>query len=174
MGGMTVASPTTGVPLAPSFAYGPDAATRLRITCASCKSSADAREPFCAHCGSRVAAATKAGRPAALAATRSLQFGLLVVLANVLIGSLALGVVFLVTDAARFSDVALAMDALKFVLVTVLSLVAIRYGVRGVRDTADGFLARRGWAVAGIIIGSLFIFLVTLSLGATLVMTRLS
>lgn len=170
MGVMTVASPSTGVPLAPVFTFAPDAA-RPRVTCMSCKSSADATEPFCAHCGSRVAMATRAGRPADVAATRALQFGLLVVLANILIGGAAFGVVLLVSDAARFSDAALAMDALKFVVVGTLSIVAIRFGRQGLRDTADGRLARRGWAIAGISIGSLFIALVTLSLIATLVMT---
>lgn len=116
---------------------------------------------------------TRAGRPADVAATRSLQFGLLVVLANLIVGGAGFGVVLLVSDASRFTDAALAMDALKFVVVGVLAIVAIRYGVQGMRATADGALARRGWAIAGIAVGSVFLLLVTLSLGATLVMTVL-
>lgn len=171
MGAMSVASPTTGVPLAPVF-LAPDA-VRTPVTCLSCKSQADGAEPFCAHCGSRIAMATRAGRPADVAATRSLQFGLLVVLANLIVGGAGFGVVLLVSDATRFTDAALAMDALKFVVVGVLAIVAIRYGRQGVRETADGALARRSWAIAGIVIGSVFLTLVTLSLVATLVMTVL-
>jgi hypothetical protein len=178
MGVMTVASPTTGVPLvplahAPRIEFPPAESARLRVTCQTCLSAADSSEPFCAHCGSRVVLATSAGRPADVAATRSLQFGLLVVVANLLIGGGAFGVVLLVSDAARFTDAALALEVLKFLVVGSLAVVAIRYGVRGVRATADGRLARRRWAIAGIGIGGLFGTLVTLSLIATVLMTVL-
>lgn len=174
MGGMTVATPTTGIAFAPALA--PDTSARILVTCSACKTAADAREPFCAHCGTRITldaavAATGKSRPADVAATRALQFGLIVVIANIVIGGLALGVVVLASDAARFADVALALDTLKFVVVGTLSVVAIRYGVRGVRATRDGQLRRRGWAIAGIAIGGLFAALVTLSVLSTLALT---
>ena len=177
MGGMTVVAPATGVALAPANPTGTHLSdTRNLVTCLTCKSAADAREPFCAHCGTRISLADAAegkARPAALAATRALQVGIAVVVANVVIGALALGTVILVSDASRFADVALALDVLKFVIIGSLSVVAIRYGISGLRATRDGQLRRRGWAIAGIVIGSLFGALVTLSMLATLTMTVL-
>ena len=162
MGVMTVA-PSTGV-LIPPF----DAAPRNAVRCTSCGTAAVAREPFCAHCGSRVAFAVSRGtRPADLAATRSLQLAVLAVAVNILIGGVSFGVVYLVADAARLTEAALGLEAMRFLVVGSLVVLAIRSGVRGLRDTRDGQLRRRGWAVAGIVLASIFGLLVTLSLLAT-------
>ena len=162
MGVMTVA-PSTGV-LIPPF----DAAPRTAVRCTSCGTAAVAREPFCAHCGSRVAFAVSRGtRPADLAATRSLQLAVLAVAVNILIGGVSFGVVYLVADAARLTEAALGLEAMRFLVVGSLVVLAIRSGVRGLRDTRDGQLRRRGWAVAGIVLASIFGLLVTLSLLAT-------
>lgn len=174
MGGMTVVAPATGISLAPATGTDTHASeTRHLVTCLTCKSAADVREPFCAHCGTRISLADAVGkkRPADLAATRALQFGLVVVLANVVIGGIALGVVMLSSDASRFGDIALALDVLKFVVIGSLSIIAIRYGLRGMRATRDGQLRRRGWAIGGVIIGITFATLVTLSMLATFAMT---
>jgi len=56
---------------------------------------------------------------------------------------------------------------MRFLVVGSLVVLAIRSGVRGLRDTRDGQLRRRGWAVAGIVLASIFGLLVTLSLLAT-------
>jgi hypothetical protein len=162
MGVMTVA-PTAGV-FTPPF----EAAPRFGVRCASCGTTADSREPFCAHCGSRVAIAPASGkRPAALAATRSLQFALLAVGVNIVLGGLAFGVVYLVADAARLTEAALGLEVMRFLVVAALAALAIRFGIRGLRETRDGQLRRRGWAIAGIVLASCFGLLVTLSLAAT-------
>ena len=46
-------------------------------------------------------------------------------------------------------------------------MLAIRAGVRGIRDTADGTLGRRAWAVLGISVAGLWALLVSASLAAT-------
>ena len=63
-------------------------------------------------------------------------------------------------------------SAMKRLLKWLLSLVAlaIRYGVIGIRQTRDGRLRRRAWAVAGIIVAACFGLLVALSLTATALM----
>ena len=165
MGAMTVAPPT-GVILPPF-----EPALRIGIRCASCGVLADSHEPFCAHCGTRVALTpARAKAPASLAATRSLQFATLVVAVNIVLGGLAFGVVYLVADAARLTEAALGLEVMRFLVVAVLAIVAIRYGVLGLRQTRDGLLRRRGWAVLGIVVASGFGLLVTLSLAATALM----
>src|SRR4051794_7458710 len=166
MGGMTVA-PTTGV-FTPPF----ESAPRAGVRCASCGTTADAREPFCAHCGTRIAVISarenkRDKRPADLAATRSLQFAGLAVVVNILLGGLAFGVVYLVSDAARLTEAALGLEIMRFLVIGSLIALAIRYGVIGLRQTRDGTLRRRSWAVAGIIVAAGFGLLITLSLAAT-------
>ena len=162
MGVMTVA-PTAGV-IIPPF----DATPRIGIRCMSCGVSSDGREPFCAHCGTRVALVPARGkRPADLAATRSLQYAVLAVLVNIVMGGLAFGVIYLVTDAARLNEAAVGLEIMRFLVVATLVTLAIRSGVRGLRETSDGMLRRRSWAVAGIIVAAGFGLLVALSLAAT-------
>jgi primosomal protein N' len=72
MGDMTVAYPTTDIDV-------PHLDAVVTISCFSCGTHTRSREPFCAHCGSRVAVPVKAGT-ASVAATRSLQFAALGVL----------------------------------------------------------------------------------------------
>jgi hypothetical protein len=159
MGDMTVA-PTAGVYIPPS--------ARIGVRCASCGTTADAHEPFCAHCGARVAViVSRDKRPADLAATRSLQFAVLAVFVNIVLGGLAFGVVYLVADAVRLNEAALGLEIMRFLVVGSLVALAIRSGVIGIRQTRDGRLRRRAWAVAGIIVAAGFGLLVALSLTAT-------
>jgi len=159
MGDMTVA-PTAGVYIPP--------VARIGIRCTSCGTTADAHEPFCAHCGARVAViATPGKRPADVASTRSLQLAVLAVVVNIVLGGLAFGVVYLVTDAARLTEAALALEVMRFLVVGSLVALAIRSGVIGIRRTRDGRLRRRAWAVAGIIVAAGFGLLVAFSLTAT-------
>lgn len=160
MGVMTVA-PTAGIAIAPF-----DAVTRTRISCSACGTAAPASEPYCAHCGTRVSVAGKRG-PASLAATRSLQFAVLVVLANIVVGGTSFGVVYLVSDAANLNEAALGLEAMRWLVVAILAVVAIRFGVRGLRETRDSGLRRRPWAIGGIAVSALFALLVTTSVGAT-------
>jgi len=164
MGDMTTAAPLTRLPLGATVER-----VQRGIACPACRTPSDPREPFCAHCGARVVIRT-AGRPADVAATRSLQFALLVVAANAIVGGLSFAAVYLVSDAARLAEAALLLEALKLLAVIPLAAASVRFGVRGIRDTADGMLRRRGWAVAGIVISSCFAVLVVLSFALTLVL----
>lgn len=161
MGDMTVA-PTTGVGVVPQF----DAVTRVRISCTTCGTAASGREPYCAHCGARVVLASRQG-PASVAATRTLQLALLVVLINILVGGMSFGVVYLVADAANLNEAALGLEGMRLLLVGALVWLTIRRGILGLRETRDGALRRRGWAIAGIVISSIWGLLVTLSFAAT-------
>lgn len=165
MGVMTVAAPST------LAAFG-STVERVRrgIACGACGASASASDPFCSRCGSRVVIAREGRRPADVAATRSLHLGLAVVVANAVVGTLTLGVVVLVSDAARLMEAALFLEAIKLLVVAALATASIRFGVRGLRETADGMLRRRGWAVAGLVISSCFAVLVVLSFVLTLVL----
>lgn len=161
MGDMTVAIPTAGLALPP---LEPD------LACSACGTRAGSpREPFCAHCGSRVAVPVRTG-VASIAATRSLQFALLAVATNILVGGASFGVVYLLSDAARLTEAALGLEALRLLIVGVLVAVAIRFGVVGIRQTRDGMLRRRGWAIAGIVVAGLYGALVALSFTATAVL----
>lgn len=165
MGAMTVAAPTTLAPFGATTER-----VRRGVACVACGASASASEPFCAHCGSRVVIAAEGRRPADVAATRSLQLAGLLLAANAAIGTLTLGVVVLVSDAARLMEAALALEGIKLLVVAALATASIRFGVRGLRSTADGMLRRRGWAIAGLVISSCFSVLVVLSFLLTLVL----
>jgi len=160
---MTVAYPPTGLAV-PQLE-----SPRLEspLACSACGTRAGSpREPFCAHCGARVAVPVRTG-VASLAATRSLQFASLAVATNVLVGGASFGVVYLLSDAARLTEAAVGLEALRLLLVGVLLVTAIRFGIRGLRQTRDGMLRRRGWAIAGIVVSGLYGLLVTGSFVAT-------
>ena len=166
MGGMTAAAPTARLPFGTTVER-----VRGGLACPACRAPSNLDEPFCAHCGARVVIRAGAGRrPADVAATRSLQFAFLVLAANLVIGGLSFAAVFLVSDAARLADAALALEAIKLLAVGALATASIRFGIRGLRDTADGMLRRRGWAIAGIAISACFALLVTLSFALVLVL----
>jgi DNA-directed RNA polymerase subunit RPC12/RpoP len=159
MGDMTVAYPTTGIAPAP-FELSP-------LACSTCGThAADSREPFCAHCGSRIAVPVRSGI-ASLAATRALQFAVLVVVTNILVGGASFGVVYLLSDSSRLTEGALGLEALRFVIVGTLIAITIRQGVRGLGQTRDGVLRRRSWAVIALVVASFFGLLIAGSLVAT-------
>lgn len=165
MGVMTVASPTTLLPFGTTVER-----TRRGLACAVCGTPVALAEPFCAHCGARVVLTAPGRAPANVAATRSLRFALLLVAANAVVGALTLGVVVLVSDAARLMEAALFLEGIKLLVVAALATASIRLGVRGIRETSDGVLRRRGWAIAGVVISSIFAVLVVLSFLLTLVL----
>ncbi|WP_191282352.1 hypothetical protein [Pseudolysinimonas yzui] len=107
---------------------------------------------------------------ASIAATRSLQFAALAVLTNILVGGASFGVVYLLSDAARLTEAAVGLEALRFVIVGVLLAVAIRYGVRGLQQTRDGALKRRAWAIVGLVVSGLYGLLILGSFAATAVL----
>ena len=110
------------------------------------------------------------GNPTSVASTRSLRFGALVIVTNALLGAASIAVLLLISDAARMTQWAVVLDGVKFLVVGGLSLAAIRSGVLGLRETADGSLRRRGWAIVGIVIGGLFGVLTAGSFVATTVL----
>jgi len=164
MGAMTVAAPASLAPLGATIER-----VRRGLACPACGAAASVEQAFCGRCGSRVVIAAAGKPPADLPATRSFQLAMLLVFANAVIGTLTLGVVMLVADAARLMEAALALEGIKLLVVAGLATASIRFGVRGIRDTADGMLRRRGWAIAGVVISSIFSVLVVLSFGLTLI-----
>jgi hypothetical protein len=108
---------------------------------------------------------------ASIAATRSLQFAILAVFTNILVGGTTFGVIYLLSDASRLTQGALGLEALRFVLVGTLVAVAIRYGVRGLKQTRDGVLKRRAWAIIGIVAASFYGLLIAGSFAATAYLT---
>ncbi|MGN6272759.1 MAG: hypothetical protein ACTHMQ_06675 [Protaetiibacter sp.] len=163
---MTAAAPTARLPFGATVER-----ARGELACPSCRTPSNAGEPFCAHCGARVVIRPRAGRrPADVAATRSLQFAFVAVAANLVIGGLTFAAVFLLSGAPRLIDAALLLEAIKLITVGALAITSIRFGVRGIRDTADGMLRRRGWAIAGIAVSACFALLVTLSFALILVL----
>ncbi|MEO5534329.1 MAG: hypothetical protein ABIR17_04280 [Pseudolysinimonas sp.] len=159
---MTVAYPTTDI-------QAPHLDAVVTIACFSCGTRTQSREPFCAHCGSRVTVPVKAGT-ASLAATRSLQFATLGVLANILLGGSALGVLYLLSDASHLTQAALILEVVRFVVVVTLFVVSVRFGIRGIAQTQVGGLRRRSWAILGIVVSGLWTLLVTASLAATTIL----
>jgi len=159
---MTVAYPTTGI----AMPHGDTPA----LACSSCGTRAVALDkPFCAHCGSRVSLPVKSGI-ASIAATRALQFAVLAIVTNVLVGGASFGVVYLLSDAARLTEAALGLEAMRFVLVGSLLAVAIRSGIRGLHQTRDGALRRRAWAIAALVVAGGYGLLLVASFAATAVL----
>ncbi len=105
--------------------------------------------------------------PTSVASTRSLRLGALVVVANALLAAASLGVLISITDISTMFQAAVVLDAVKFVVVGAIAFAAIRAGIRGLRETADGRVRRRSWAIIGIVVASLFGLLTAGSLVAT-------
>jgi len=142
-----------------------------RSSCALCGARLALSSAYCSHCGAAHAVATdRKGRPVDLAATRSLQLAILVIVANIVVGALALGVVVVSSDTKNLITAALQLEVLHFLVVGGLVAATISYGVRGIRETRDGRLGRRNWAVLSIVVSSLVGAVLALSLTATLVM----
>ncbi len=110
------------------------------------------------------------GNPTSVASTRSLHLGAIAIAANALLATASIAALLFLVDASRLTQAALLLDGIKFLVVGALAAAAIRYGVRGLRETADGNLRRRGWAIAGIVIGSVFGALTAGSFVATTVL----
>lgn len=142
-----------------------------RSSCALCGARLAQSSAYCSHCGAAHAVATdRKGRPVDLAATRSLQLAILVIVANIVVGALALGVVMVSSDTKNLITAALQLELLHFLVVGGLVAATISYGVRGIRETRDGRLGRRNWAVLSIVVSSLVGLVLALSLTATFLM----
>ena len=112
--------------------------------------------------------------PTSVASTRSLRLGALVVVANALLAAGSIGIHFALTETTAYLETAVLLDAVKFVVVGTIALAAIRAGIRGLGETADGTVRRRGFAIAGIAVAGLFVLLTAGSLLATTTMSLLA
>jgi hypothetical protein len=110
--------------------------------------------------------------PTSVASTRSLRLGALAVVANALLAAGSLSVLITVVDPGTMIQAAVALDALKFAVVGAIAAAAIRAGIRGLRESADG--GRRGRAITGISVAGLFVVLTAGSLIATTVISLAS
>ena len=142
-----------------------------RSSCALCGARLALSSAYCSHCGAAHAVATdRKGRPVDLAATRSLQLAILVIVANIVVGALALGVVVVSSDTKNLITAALQLEVLHFLVVGGLVAATISYGVRGIRETRNGRLGRRNWAVLSIVVSGLVGVVLAGSLTATFLM----
>ena len=148
----------------------PLTAVDTRLSCAHCGARVALSNAYCSRCGAANAVSVdRKGRPVDLAATRSLQLAILVIVANIIVGALALGV--LVTSGAQNLAIAgLGLELLHFLVVGGLVAATISYGVRGIRETRGGLLGRRNWAVLSIVVSSLVGLVLAGSLTATFLM----
>jgi hypothetical protein len=142
-----------------------------RLSCTHCGARVSLSNAFCSSCGAmNVVSVDRKGRPVDLAATRSLQLAVLVIVANIVVGALGLGIVMISSDSTHLITAALGVELLHFVVVGSLVAATIRAGVRGIRETRDGRLQRRNWAVLSIVIASLVGLVLAGSLTATFLM----
>ena len=149
----------------------PRTAVASHSSCALCGARLAPSSSYCSHCGAAHTVATdRKGRPVDLAATRSLQLAILVIVANIVVGALALGVVVMTSDTKNLVNAALALELLHFLVVGGLVAATISYGVRGIRETKDGLLGRRNWAVLSIVVSGLVGLVLAGSLTATFLM----
>jgi len=149
----------------------PQVAVATRSSCALCGARIASSSAYCSHCGAAHTVATdRKGRPVDLAATRSLQLAILVIVANIVVGAFALGVVVLTSDTKNLVNAALALELLHFLVVGGLVAATISYGVRGIRETRNGRLGRRNWAVLSIVVSGMVGIVLAGSLTATFLM----
>ncbi len=147
----------------------PLAAVDTRVTCAQCGTGVALSSAYCSSCGAAISVPRdRQGRPVDLAATRSLQLAVLVIVANIVVGALALGIVMVSSDTKNLVTAALGLELLHFIVVGGLVAATISYGVRGIRETRGGRLGRRNWAVLSVVVSSLVGVVLIGSLLATL------
>jgi hypothetical protein len=149
----------------------PLTAVDTRLSCALCGARMALSNAYCSRCGAATAVpADRKGRPVDLAATRSLQLAILVIVANIVVGAVSLGIVVVSSDTKNLVTAALGLELLHFIVVGSLVAATISYGVRGIRETRGGRLGRRNWAVVSIVVASLVGLVLAGSLSATFMM----
>ncbi|MGN6325452.1 hypothetical protein [Pseudolysinimonas sp.] len=115
---------------------------------------------FCSACGTALAA-ERVAAPVDVATRRTVQFGILTIAANIVVGAATFGVVYLVSGAPRYITAALLLEALHLLVVGALALQTLRFGVRAVQHRRDGRTRIGPWpivamTVAGLVLLSLF------------------
>jgi hypothetical protein len=134
----------------------------LRSSCARCGLGAAANSRFCSACGTALAA-DRIAAPLDVATRRTVQFGALTILTNIVVGAAAFGVVLVVSDASRLLVAAMVLEALDAVIVGAFATQTLRYGIRAVRLTRDGRTRMSVWGVLGIVVASIVLFSLVLS-----------
>jgi hypothetical protein len=149
----------------------PRTAVDTRLSCAHCGARVALNNAYCSTCGSANAVSVdRKGRPVDLAATRSLQLAILVIVTNIVVGAISLGIVMVSSDTKNLITAALGLELLHFMVVGGLVAATISYGVRGIRETSNGRLGRRNWAVLSVVVSSLVGIVLLGSLTATFLM----
>jgi hypothetical protein len=105
-----------------------------------------------------------------VATRRTIQFGALTVLANIVVGAAAFGVVYVVSDASRLLVAAMVLEALDVVVVGALAVQTLRFGIRAVRLTRDGRTRMSAWGVVGIVLAAIVLLSLVLSFAAVVAM----
>jgi hypothetical protein len=142
----------------------------LRSSCARCGRGAAVDSRFCSACGTALAA-DRITAPVDLATRRTVQFGALTILANIVVGAAAVGVVYLVSDASRLLTAAIVLEALDVLIVGALAAQTLRFGIRAVRLTRDHRTRMSPWSVLGIVVASLVLFSLVLSFASVVAMS---
>lgn len=141
----------------------------LRSSCARCGRGAAVDSRFCSACGTALAA-DRVTAPLDLATRRTVQFGALTILANIVVGAAAFGVVYVVSDASRLLTAAVVLEALHALVVGTLATQTLRFGIRAVRLTRDGRTRMSLWGVLGIVVASIVLLSLVLSFAAVVAM----
>ncbi|GAA2086400.1 hypothetical protein GCM10009840_25020 [Pseudolysinimonas kribbensis] len=105
-----------------------------------------------------------------MATRRTIQFGALTILANIVVGAAGFGVVYAVSDASRLLFAAMVLEALHVIVVGALAAQTLRFGIRAVRLTRDGRTRMSVWGVIGIVLAALVLLTLVLSFAAVLTM----
>jgi hypothetical protein len=141
----------------------------LRSSCARCGWGAAADSRYCSACGTALAA-DRVVAPLDVATRRTIQFGALTILANIVVGAAAFGVVYVVSDASRLLVAAMVLEALDVVVVGALAVQTLRFGIRAVRLTRDGRTRMSAWGVLGIVLAAIVLLSLVLSFAAVVAM----
>jgi hypothetical protein len=141
----------------------------LRSSCARCGSGAAANSRFCSACGTALAA-DRVVAPLDMATRRTVRFGALTILANIVVGAAAFGVVYAVSDAARLLVAAMVLEALHVIIVGALAAQTLRFGILAVRLTRDGRTRMSAWSVLGIVVASIVLFSLVVSFATVVAM----
>jgi hypothetical protein len=136
----------------------------LRSSCVRCGMGAAANSRFCSACGTALVA-EKSTPPLDLATRRTVQFGILMIVANIVVGAATFGVVYLVSGSPRYITAALLLEALQLLVVGALALQTLRFGIRAVQLGRDGRTKRSVLPVFGIVIAALVLFSLFVSFG---------
>lgn len=145
----------------------------LRSSCVRCGTGVAADSRFCSACGTFIASEAVSA-PTDVAGRRTVQFAVLTLVANIVVGAATFGAVYLVSGAPRYVTAALVLEALDLLVVGALALQTLRFGTRAMRHGRDGrtrigALPVLGMVVAGLVLASLFVsfgLVAALDLGA--------